>query len=162
MMRVDVPARRRLLHFLVSGMLREAIASGMCPPTVLDLLARAREVVSDASPGAEERRSALAEAILAAEMPRGRRRHIHCHGAITSDRRLLFLRSLVPVEEADALTPLNLWRVIAYAMSDYDYDHFVLKGAHIAVRIRALADWVEREIGRPTAGEGVEPPTVAT
>jgi hypothetical protein len=144
--RLDEEARRRLLQFLVSDVQREAIASQTCPPRVLDLLDRARNFVADESPVCHERRRALAKDILAQEMPRRRRRHIHCHGAITSDRRLLFLRTAVPVEAADAFNSLNLWRVIAYAMSDYEYDHFVLKGPHIAVRVRALADWVEREM----------------
>ncbi|GGJ16971.1 hypothetical protein [Neoroseomonas lacus] len=144
--RLDEEARRRLLHFLVSDVQREAIASPTCPPRVLDLLDRARDAVAGESPECDERRRTLANDILAQEMPRRRRRHIHCHGAITSDRRLLFLRTVLLAEEADAFTPLNLWRVIAYAMADYDYDHFVLKGPHIAVRVRALAHWVEREM----------------
>ena len=146
MTRVDETVRRRLLHFLISDVQREAMTSPTCPPRVLDLLDRARNIVADESPACDERRRALAKDILAQEMPRRRRRHIHCHGAITLDRRLLFLRAAVPVEAADAFTSLNLWRAIAYAMSDYEYDHFVLKGPHIAVRVRALADWVEREM----------------
>ena len=99
---IDETARRRLLHFLVSDVQREAVASQTCPPRVLDLLDRARNIVADESPECDERRRALAKDILAQEMPRRRRRHIHCHGAITSDRRLLFLRSALPVEAAYA------------------------------------------------------------
>lgn len=153
--RLDEEAKRCLLHFLVSDVQREASASQTCPPVVLNLLTRARDVVVDESPDCDERRRALAKDILAQEMPRRRRRHIHCHGAITMDRRLLFLRTVLPAEEADAFTPLNLWRVIAYAMADYDYGHFVLKGPHIAVRVRALADWVERELESACVDAGI-------
>ncbi len=160
--RIDEAARRRFLHFLVSDVQREAFASSTCPPAVLYLLARARHVVADASPECDERRRTLADDILAEEAPRRGRRHIHCHGAITSDRRLLFLRSAVSPDEADAFVPMALWRTIAYAMSDYDVDHFVMRGAHIAVRVRALAAWVEREIGQsPQEGEGEPSPEAA-
>lgn len=115
MTRVDETVRRRLLHFLISDVQREAMTSPTCPPRVLDLLDRARNIVADESPACDERRRALAKDILAQEMPRRRRRHIHCQGAITMDRRLLFLRTVLPAEEADAFTPVNLWRVIAYA-----------------------------------------------
>jgi len=33
-------------------------------------------------------------------------------------------------------------------MADYDGDHFVMQGARLARRVRALADWVEAEMAR--------------
>lgn len=148
--RLDLPTKRRFLAFLAAEVHREAMSSNTSAPAVLDLLARAREVLSDSDSHASagEQWQALAGDILAAETPRCRRRHIHCHGEVTSDRCLLFLRSLIPKDEADAFKGFKLQLTIAYAMADYEYDHFVLKGSHIAARVRALVHWVEYEMAQ--------------
>jgi hypothetical protein len=39
-------------------------------------------------------------------------------------------------------SPFCLWYAIAYAMSDYDYDHFEMIGPDVARRIGRLATWV--------------------
>ena len=156
----DRQLQGRLLQVLIDEVQQHAVAPPVNAQGARDLLACAREVVFDAAPGVEERRRDLASAILAAELPRQRRRHIHSHGAVTADRRLLFLRSLVLLLRADRRTSHHLWLAIAHAISDYDRDHFVLQGAHIAVRVRRLADWIEREMSpasstnRGTVGRG--------
>lgn len=48
--------------------------------------------------------------------------------------------------ELDALTPQALRWAIAYAMADYDCDHFAMKGAHLARRIGSLAYWLKKEM----------------
>lgn len=159
--RLDQPAKRRFLEFLVAAVYQEAASSLHTPPTILALLARTQDVISRWDGETEAELDLVAEAIVAVEPPRYRRRHIYGHGSITSDRRLLFLRSVVPAARFSGARPaepehfeyFKWWRTIAYAMADYDYDHFVMKGAHIAARVHALADWLEEEMARRAIGQ---------
>lgn len=153
---LGVRAKRRFLRFLVVEALVEAVVTPGCPERVLDLLAKAREVLAEGVADRSGRRRALVAEIAMATPPQRRRRSIHCHGAIASDRRLLLLRSIITENEPDALTPHALRWAIAYSMSEYDRDHFVMRGAHLARRVRALADWIEGEMAQ-AAGLVVDP-----
>jgi hypothetical protein len=137
--------KRRFLLYLATETLNEALEDSDTPPAVVDLLHR---VCSElAAPDVDESRwQDLAQAILDAAPHRHRRRHIHCHGAVTSDRRLLVLRGLVMPRGKDPFRFFPLSWTIAYAMSDYDKDHFVLIGPRPARRVRRLIPWIEREL----------------
>lgn len=137
--------KRRFLHFLAAEALVEAAADPDCSPAVLDLLHRACGTLSTSRENDMEWQD-LAHAILKADPRRRRRRHIHCHGETTTDRRLLVLRGLVMPASADAFLPRELPWTIAYAMSDYDQDHFVLIGPRPAARVRRLIPWIEKEL----------------
>jgi hypothetical protein len=154
--RLGMRAKRRFLRFLVAEALVEAVVSPGCPDRVYDLLVKAQGVLAEGTEDRWARRQALVAEIAVATPRLRRRRSIHCHGAIASDRRLLLLRSIVTEHGPDALTPHALGWAIAYAMADYDRDHFVMKGAHLARRVRALADWVESEMAQ-AAGLAVVP-----
>lgn len=137
--------RRRFLLYLATDTLHEALEDADASPTVVDLLQRARSVLS--APKVDENGwQDLAQAILDAEPRRRRRRHVHCHGAVTKDRRLLLLRGLVMPREKDPFLFYPLSWTIAYAMSDYDQDHFVLIGPRPAARVRRLIPWIEKEL----------------
>lgn len=154
--RLGMRAKRRFLRFLVAEALVEAVVTPGCSDRVLDLLVKARDVLAEGTEDLWARRQALVAEIAVAAPRLRRRRSIHCHGAIASDRRLLLLRSIVTEHGPDALTPHALGWAIAYAMADYDRDHFVMKGPHLARRIRALGDWVEAEMAQ-AAGLAVVP-----
>ncbi len=145
-LRFDTQQRRRFLFFLASEALHEASSSGGCSPVVLDLLERACHHFAGGYRSDTEERQQLTCDILAAERPKRRRRHVHCHGQITADRWLLLLRGLVTAVEAETFRPYYLAWTIAYAMADYDYDHFVMKGPAPAQRVRRLIDWLEQEM----------------
>lgn len=157
--RLGMRAKRRFLRFLVAEALVEAVVTPGCPDRVFALLVKARDVLAEGAEDRWARRQALVAEIAEAAPRLRRRRSIHCHGAIASDRRLLLLRSIVTEHGPDALTPHALGWAIAYAMADYDRDHFVMKGLHLAPRIRALADWVEAEMAQ-AAGLAVAPTRV--
>lgn len=150
--RLGMRAKRRFLRFLVAEALVEAVVTPGCPDQVFDLLVKARDVLAERTEDRWARRQALVAEIAVAAPRLRRRRSIHCHGAIASDRRLLLLRSIVAEHEPDALTPHALGWAIAYAMADYDRDHFVMQGKHLARRVQRLADWVEAEMA---AGAGL-------
>jgi len=152
--RLEIHTKRQFLHFLVAEALAEAVSAADCSGQVLDLLTAAKEVLANNENGRAVRRDAVVAEIRAAAPPLRRRRSIHCHGAVTSDRRLLLLRAVMPPAEEDAFAPHALLWAIAYAMAYYDRDHFVMQGAHLAQRVRLLASWVEAEMARaadPTA-----------
>ncbi len=122
------PATRRLLGFLVEQALDEASADKSCPAQLIELLAQAQIVLQHADGCDEGWRAQLAANILAAEPRRRRRRNVRSHGRVTQDRKLSLLRSLVPLREADLFRPPLLCFTIAYAIAEYETDHFVLQG----------------------------------
>lgn len=142
--RLQPSLRRRFLSFLLSMTLMEAALDPSCPAPVLLLLQRAAELMESGHlPHRARRRDALADDIRAAMPRRRRRRSIHCHGVVTADRRLLVLGGIICAEGCDPCLPERLRWTIAYAMADYDGDHFVMRGVRSARRVRALADWLE-------------------
>lgn len=96
--------------------------------------------------------AALQADVLALAPERYRRRSIHCHGRVASDRALLVLRTMLPVlgmllswvtpEEAEPAWSIETF--VAYYVSDYAYDHFVFTGPAAAARCRLIAAWCER------------------
>lgn len=153
---LGIRAKRRFLRFLIIEALVEAVVTPGCPERVVDLLAKARDVLAEGGADRSGRRRALVAEIAMAAPPLRRRRSIHCHGAIATDRRLLLLRTVITENERDALTSHALRWAIAYAMSDYDRDHFSMIGVHLGRRVRSLADWIEREMAQ-AAGLVVAP-----
>lgn len=143
--RLPPPARRRFVDFLLALTAADAVLDTACPAPVLDLLRRAISLERRGS-GSDHRRQALTDAIHTVAPPQRRRRSVHCHGQVVPDRRLLVLRGIVTDVERDAWEPAVLRWTIAYAMADYDRDHFVMRGAHLAQRVRALAAWIEAEM----------------
>lgn len=149
-------AKRRFLQQLIVETLMEAVQDPNCPEAVCRPLIEARDLTRANCADRARRRRALRDAVRLAAPPRRRRRSIHCHGAITMDRRLLFLRAILTEREDQAFGVATLRWAIAYAMADYDHDHFTMQGVHIARRVRRLADWVEKEMAK-TAGLAVAP-----
>lgn len=147
-MRLSVRAQRRLLLFLVTLTLDDAAGDAACSDRVIDLLARSRDILARHGTNLSARRHVLLDDIEAAVPYMRRRRSVHCHGRIASDRRLLLLRSIMAEKESGALEPMALRWAFAYALADYDRDHFVMQGAHIGQRVRAMADWIEAEMAR--------------
>jgi len=141
-------AKRRFVLWLIEETLAEAAEDAGCPEDVRQLLAEACEVSRPNCRDRSARRQALREAVSLAAPRLRRRRSIHCHGAITRDRRLLFLRTIVAEREAQVFAFETLCWTIAYAMADYHRDHFVMRGAGVGRRVRRLADWVEAEMAR--------------
>ncbi len=118
-----------------------------CSSPVRDLLHEAAGLLATDRPDWCELFRAALEQRIDAAAPNRRRRHIHCHGAIASDRRLLLLREVLR-----SCTPergFQGWAAIAYAMSDYDWDHFVMLGPNCAGRVGRLASWVGRSLATP-------------
>jgi hypothetical protein len=144
--RFGMQAKRRFVRFLIVETLREALLSPGCPEPVLDLLLKTHDVLTDAGRDRSARRRALVAEIAAAVPHRRRRRSIHCHGMIASDRRLLLLRAVMTEHEAGAFEVHSLRWAIAYAMAGYDHDHFVMQGKHLARRVQRLANWIEAEM----------------
>lgn len=149
-------AKQRFMQSLIIETLVEAVLDPNCPEAVRRLLIEARDLTRADCTDRMGRRRALLEAVRLAAPPLRRRRSIHCHGAVTTDRRLLFLRAILTDREDKAFGLATLRWAIAYAMADYDHDHFVMQGAHLGRRVRRLADWVEAEMAT-TAGLAVEP-----
>jgi hypothetical protein len=109
-----------------------------------DLLERvARAVAAGGTDPADELGDLVAEVATLAPRRR-RRRHVHCHGNIASDRRLLLLRAVLDIPAARAGPHLEyvVWLALAYAVSDYDHDHFEMIGPRVERRLRRLAAWV--------------------
>jgi hypothetical protein len=132
---------RPLLRFLVQEALAQ-LDNEPAPPSMLQaLLARAAYfLASPASDWHVQFRLECGDAILQAAPYRRRRRHSHCHGQVASDRRWLLVREIL-----DGCTPakwLVVWWAIAYTISNYDRNHFVMQGAEIAPRLRRLAAWL--------------------
>ncbi len=141
----DGRRRLALVRFLLSDALTEACEEGAYSATALTLLARIAAAVG--SEGDEVDVTALRglESDVLALAPRiGRRRSIHCHGRIATDRRLLLARAVLDDAKAwgrDGGGWYTLWLAISYAVSNYDRDHFVTLGPCVERRVRRLAAW---------------------
>ncbi len=149
-------AKRRFMQSLIIETLIEAVQDPNCPEAVSRFLIEARDLTRADRTDRTGRRRALLEAVKLAAPPLRRRRSIHCHGAVTTDRRLLFLRAILTEREDQAFDVETLRWAIAYAMADYDRDHFVMQGVHLGRRVRRLADWVEAAMAT-TVGLAVKP-----
>lgn len=138
-------ARLRLVRFLLAAALAEAEGDASCSPAVFDLLRRTSAAVARCEPTNVTPLQEVGAEVLAAAPRLHRRRSIHCHGQVASDRRLLLLRAVLDDSEAWSHDGgwYTLWLAAAYAMSDYDHDHFVMLGPLVAARIGRLARWVE-------------------
>ena len=138
------PGRQRsYLRFLVVETLADAAADPACSPQVLGFLIRVRQVLTGDAPAAAAQGQALAAEVEAVAPHRRRRRSIHCHGVVTEDRRLLLVQEALRGSATEAVGMWTLYLATAYAVADYDRDHFVMRGRHIALRVRALSDWLE-------------------
>ena len=153
---LSINAKRRFMQSLINETLVEAVQDPNCPEAVCRLLIEARDLARPDGLNRTARRHALLEAVDMAAPRLHLRRSIHCHGAITTVRRLLFLRDVVAEHEDKAFGTGTLRWAIDYAMADYDRDHVVMRGAHLGRRVRRLADWVEAEMAT-TAGLAVPP-----
>lgn len=153
--RRGVAGRTALLRFLLADTLAEAESDGGCCPGVLDLLRRTSAAVDGHQTLGAAALAALGPAILALAPRRRRRRSVHCHGQITTDRRLLLLRAVLD-DSADWTKGRpawhHLWLATAYAAAGYERDHFVLLGPAVERRVRRLAGWV----GAEAAASGAE------
>ena len=135
-----------LVRFLVNDVTVEAADDASCPPAVRDLLGRfwtANERTdADRTPSIV----ALGPEILAAVPRRRRRRNIHSHGQIASDRRLLFLRAMLDHQVGREGRPsggvFELVYGTAYAVSEYATDHFEMRGPAVEARVRRLSRFV--------------------
>ncbi|QYU69426.1 hypothetical protein J4558_04585 [Leptolyngbya sp. 15MV] len=132
-----------LVRFPDNDVLAEAAAEESCTPAVRELVDRMRCAVEQ--PGTDRTHSviALGPEILAAAPRRRHRRSVHGHGWIASDRRLLFLRAVLDDATGRSRRPRGswyaLWLATAYAMSEYETDHFEMHGPVVEARVRRLA-----------------------
>jgi hypothetical protein len=146
------PARSDdLVRFLVNDVLAEAAADESCTPAVRELVDRMRCAVEQASTDRTHSVIALGPEILAVAPRRRHRRSVHGHGWITSDRRLLFLRAVLDDAIGRSSRPRSswygLWLATAYAMSEYETDHFEMRGPVVEARVRRLARCAEILLG---------------
>lgn len=137
----DASDTRALLLYLVDDALAEGPVDLSLTARVRDLLLRAQDLLANSGDLDAEQHAALLSDIAASAPLRRRRRSIHCHGAITSDRRLLMLQTILARADPNALSPSALGWGIAYAVSDYECDHFEMRGPQVAHRVRRLAEY---------------------
>lgn len=155
----DATAAMRLLRLLLAMTLEAAVEDG-APPATLDLLVPLVAAVDDPAAPDVAAILALAPRIAAAQPVRFRRRSIHCHGRIAPDRALLV---------ADAVCRVCLewpsffhWAwAIAYAITEYDHDHLVMRGPRVEARVRRLAAWIGAQDDTGAADPGEALPWVA-
>jgi hypothetical protein len=140
-----------LVRFLVNDVLVEAAADASCTPAVRELVDRMRCAVEHPRTDRTPSVIALGPEILAAAPRRRHRRSVHGHGWIASDRRLLFLRAVLDDATDRSRRPRGgwyaLWLATAYAMSEYETDHFEMRGPLVEARIRRLARCAEALFG---------------
>jgi hypothetical protein len=140
-----------LVRFLVNDVLAEAVADESCAAAVRELLDRVRCAVERPSTDRTHSIVALGPAILAAAPRRHHRRSVHGHGWIAPDRRLLFLRAMLDDATGRSGRPSGnwyaLWLAAAYAMSEYEVDHFETRGPVVEARVRRLARCAEALFG---------------
>ena len=135
---------RPLLSFLLNDAATHAQTDPACTPPTRTLLTQAAlRIATDGPNWHSDFTHALGPAIQAAAPQTHRRRHIHCHGWTTPDRRLLLLRTVL--NHGANPDRYDLTIATAYAMSNYDYDHFEMTGPAVATRIHRLAAWVRQQ-----------------
>ncbi|MBR0682855.1 hypothetical protein GXW74_20345 [Roseomonas eburnea] len=146
------PARSDdLVRFLIDDVAAEAAADASCTPAVRALVDRMLCAVEQPSPDRTRSIIALGPEILAAAPRRRHRRSVHGHGWITADRRLLFLRAVFDEATGRSGRPRGrwyaLWLATAYAMSEYETDHFEMRGPIVEARVRRLTRCAEVLLG---------------
>lgn len=142
-----------LARFLVAEAVASLAVEPAGHPNLPNLLRQSAAWLA-AAPDAMSAEVLLLLVLMDAPMVR-HRRSIHCHGWRTADRRLLLLRALLVAHHRrpDAWgQAFYLEQAIAYAIADYDRDHFEMIGPGPAARAHRLADWVAAHAGRGFSG----------
>lgn len=134
----DDTVREKLVRHLLQTALSDAEADMSCPADVRDLLRNVAAAPDIRAFGAD----------ILALTPRQRyRRNRHSHSEVARHRYLLMLRAMLWDAEAARKEAWFLTWAVAYAVSDYNADHFVFIGPEPERRLRRLAAFVASELG---------------